>query len=118
LSEEDRKTYEITKEWLRFDEAELDDLDSVVLSEYEAGLGNWFSVLDAYDKPRNTIRWQASQAWMACRMAGFLVPDLHEFRIKIRKVEWKEETAEGGDAGPPDSSSPSTAGARSKKASR
>lgn len=119
LCEEDRKTYEITQEWLRFDDAELDDLDSVILSEYEVSMNVHLHVLYAYDKPRNSIRWQACQVWMACRLAGFLVPDLAEFRIKIRKVERKEEgTTEGGDADPPDSSSPSTAEKASAKASR
>lgn len=119
MCEEDRKAFEITKEWLRFDDADLDDLDGVVLAEYEVGMNAWFSTLYSFDKPRKTIRWQMCQVWMACRLAGLEVPSLHEFTIKIRKVEWKEEPA-AGDAVPParTSSSTSSAAAPSSKRKR
>lgn len=117
LSDEDRETYEIAKEWLPFNDADLDDLDSTTLAEYEVGMNVHFHVLYTYDKPRNSVRWQTAQVWMACRLAGFKVPDLFEFRIKVRKVERREELTEAGDADvPPDQgSSTSTARGRSKK---
>lgn len=117
LCDEDRETYDITQEWLRFDDADLDDVDSTTLSEYEVGMGAYFHILDSFDRPRNTIRWQACQVWLACRLAGFKIPDLFEFRIKIRKVERKDEPTAAGDVDPPDpaSSATSAARARSKK---
>lgn len=118
LSDQDRETYKIAQEWLRFDEADLDDVDGVMLAEYEAGLGvASFGVLFEYDKPRDTIRWQIAQVWLACRLAGIAVPQMWDFKIKIRKAEWKEEATQGGDADPPDSSPPSTAASPSKKRS-
>lgn len=114
LCDEDRERWG-GPEWVTFDENDLDDCDSVILSEYEASMGVQFAALYLYDVPRNTIRWQAAQVWLARRLAGVDTPDLVDFRIKIRKVERKDVPA-GDDAVPPDSSSPSTAKKASKKA--
>ncbi|HZM83768.1 MAG TPA: hypothetical protein VFC19_49245 [Candidatus Limnocylindrales bacterium] len=120
LCDEDREQFPGGPEWLRWNEADLDDVDGVTLAEYESSMNVWFSTLYAFDKPRNTIRWQMCQVWLARRLAGVETPDLHEFRIKIRKVEWKDEPAPGDDVDPPDPSfsKPSSAATRSRKRSR
>lgn len=117
LCDEDRAKFG-GPEWVMFDEADLDDVDSVTLADYEARLGIQFHILYAYDEPRNSIRWQAAQIWLARQMAGVDTPDLWDFRIKVRKVERRDVATSDGDAVPPDSSSPSTAGRASKKALR
>jgi hypothetical protein len=110
MCDEDRQRFPGGPEWLRFDEADLDDLDGVILADYETSMNVWFHNLYNFDKPRNTIRWQMCQVWMACRLAGMDVPALVEFTIKIRKVERKEEPA-AGDAVPPAQASSSTSSA-------
>lgn len=113
-------------EWVRFDEADLDDLSFKTLHEFEVKLDTTIEFLLLVDKTARTTKWTAARAWMARKLAGVDTPDFDDFDIKPRKVQIKDEPAaeqpgqdgdEGGDADPP-SSAPSSAAKASKKASR
>lgn len=116
LCDEDRERFGKPDwpEWIRFDEAELDDQDLVTLNEYEAELNVSLQFLLLVDKPSQTVRWTAARVWLGLRMAGHQVPALLDFAIKVRKVQVKDEPrpkrttkVKADDADPP-SSSPSS----------
>lgn len=101
-------------EWLRFDEAHLDDLDFDTLNSYESEFGISLEYLLSVDKLAKTARWTAARVWLALKWSGVKVPRWKDFNLKVRKVQVKPEKAtkpKAADADPPTSSPSSDAGA-------